>query len=650
MQLAEVLTQRGFDADAPLNFIVHLSPLPEFTPLYEYPEELIQQAGGTEILEQFRLALKDLAEQTSFFSFFEQHRSALEQTLQKALQGSDIPSTLNGVEQLYGMKHEASHIVFAPAMFRGGYGAGIPSQNKKIFYAVICDQGRSEQSPEFPTDAAFTSMLIFLSSCIFTEPSIKPQHELLQELRINELYQPVQDALPGSVVEFLTKTIVSSVVTIMKENLAGNKPPSQEQFFKSLIQGYYLNRFTIEQLQNYQAHRDQFPTFNDFLPALLQQYAEHKQALLEMVQYDASPEQQTEKFPLQQTDHPVVLQLADRVSAEILPRIEFLSGVLSQTSWIQKRGPNGKGNTYFQALQAFFAPYRNHDAIQFAEALTQRGFTYDAPPAFMINLSSLPDLAPVYRYPNGDVIKRANGTHSLEFFRKSLKDLAEQSQFLLFFDQHRAEYEQIVREAVQGFDPVPIVAWLETFYGRRADGYHLVLAPAMFPSGGYGPALDTAQTFQVYYIVRESGRNERQPEFVKGQFSFATLVVHEFSHSFVNPPLYRNDDLIDPLDLITFFKPVEERMRRQAYGTVFHFLSETFVRSATALAIRDIFQNDMLFNDTIREDERSGFYLNRFTIQQLQYYQEHRDQYPRFDDFIPYLLQQYAEHKAELLK
>lgn len=34
----------------------------------------------------------------------------------------------------------------------------------------------------------------------------------------------------------------------------------------------------------------------------------------------------------------IVQQISDRVSAEIVPEIELLSGVLSQTSWMEKHG------------------------------------------------------------------------------------------------------------------------------------------------------------------------------------------------------------------------------------------------------------------------------------------------------------------------
>jgi len=38
-----------------------------------------------------------------------------------------------------------------------------------------------------------------------------------------------------------------------------------------------------------------------------------------------------------------------------------------------------------------------------------------------------------------------------------------------------------------------------------------------------------------------------------------------------------------------------------------------------------------------------------YTIEQIEYYQDNRDKYPTFDDFIPYLLQKYSEYQVDNL-
>ena len=82
----------------------------------------------------------------------------------------------------------------------------------------------------------------------------------------------------------------------------------------------------------------------------------------------------------------------------ILPEMEPLAGVLAQTSWIEKRGPRGPGNGYYRALKEVVAEYENHEAVSIARRLTERGFTYDAPPALSCLLGPLPVLPLLVEY------------------------------------------------------------------------------------------------------------------------------------------------------------------------------------------------------------------------------------------------------------
>jgi len=48
------------------------------------------------------------------------------------------------------------------------------------------------------------------------------------------------------------------------------------------LTGFYLTEFTVEQLKYYQANRDQYPDFAQFVPYLLEQYKQHQEELLDL--------------------------------------------------------------------------------------------------------------------------------------------------------------------------------------------------------------------------------------------------------------------------------------------------------------------------------------------------------------------------------
>ncbi|MFW6301806.1 MAG: hypothetical protein ACOC1W_04695, partial [Bacillota bacterium] len=61
--------------------------------------------------------------------------------------------------------------------------------------------------------------------------------------------------------------------------------------------------------------------------------------------------------------------LPEGVYTQITPEVELLAGVLSQTTWIERRGvgPKRNGNYYFQKLQNFFKDYQGHQAVKIAQ-------------------------------------------------------------------------------------------------------------------------------------------------------------------------------------------------------------------------------------------------------------------------------------------
>jgi hypothetical protein len=179
----------------------------------------------------------------------------------------------------------------------------------------------------------------------------------------------------------------------------------------------------------------------------------------------------------------IVIQLSDNAFAEILPEIELLSGVQSQTSWIKRMAPAGDGNKYFQRLKSFFEKYEDHEAVEITQDLLDDGFSFDAPPGFVLNLGPLPELkedsTPSY------FIQRAGGMDKLEEFRTALKNLAEESNFMEFFLAERKYLKEVADSTIRGFDAQKVTGWLNSFFGYKGDEFHIVFAPAMFPGGGY---------------------------------------------------------------------------------------------------------------------------------------------------------------------
>ncbi|MEW5934857.1 MAG: DUF4932 domain-containing protein [Bacillota bacterium] len=333
------------------------------------------------------------------------------------------------------------------------------------------------------------------------------------------------------------------------------------------------------------------------------------------------------------------LQKGTVSSVLIMPQMELLAGVLSQTIWMEWRGPQGEGNRYFRALREFMARYRNHRAVGLAQRLTVGGFTADAPPGFVCHLGPPPELPLRYEYSTY-LAQRAGGRENLEEFRLALADLARESDFMGFYDSWKGAFSRWVAAATTGFDGAKVAGWLQEFFGWTGE-FHTVLAPAMFPAGGYGAIIEhPVQGLISYQIVRDTGQGGDEPSFPSGE-SLELLSLHEWGHAFVNPSLDRYSTRI--MRLSPLLAPVSDAMRRQAYYGVQTFLNEQVLRGVNCLAARELYGR-RVYELAIEDQERRGFYLTRFTIRHLEYYAAHRWQYPTFREFVPYLLDRYEEY------
>jgi len=321
---------------------------------------------------------------------------------------------------------------------------------------------------------------------------------------------------------------------------------------------------------------------------------------------------------------------------ELSPPMELLAGVLSQTTWIDEHGPQGLGNEYYRALKEFFAPYKEHRAVKLAQELTNKRFAYDAPPAFICHLGPLPDLELVHEYSDY-LVGRAGGRDILEDLRLALAELAAESEFLAFYAHWEPYLETSLATSREGFRRELVESWLRDFFGWAPAEFYLIMTPSMFPGGGYGATVTDAHgNVMAFQIIRENGTSEGLPEFPSGA-SLENLTTHELGHSFVNPSLEAYPDRARNLRPLLW--PVRKIMREQAYPSVTIFLNEQVLRGVEVIAARDLFAPGV---DTIilENHEKRGFYLTSYVVQQLEYYQAHRDLYPTFTDFVPFLYDQ----------
>lgn len=329
---------------------------------------------------------------------------------------------------------------------------------------------------------------------------------------------------------------------------------------------------------------------------------------------------------------------ADSVEIMVHPNIELLSVVLSMTTWIETRGPPDVPYQYGEDIEDHFARFKDHDAVKLAQELTDRGFTYDAPPGFILYFSEPPELKKLYPYSDY-LINRAGGEKILDEFADALKRFALESDFTFFYEEHQDFYQLLIESVRKDFDQENLVSDLEGFFGVEQASYAIILAPYLFPSGGYGPRIKENGKFHCYEIVRVSEIKQGIP-FFGSSSDIYYVSLHEFGHSFVNP--ITESFRPEVAKYSGLFTPVADIMESMAYGTWETMLNETLIRAFTCYKVYEESGTEKGRICLSREKNR-GFYFIEDIFELYLDYMKNRDIYPDFRSFYPHILDKLGE-------
>lgn len=242
------------------------------------------------------------------------------------------------------------------------------------------------------------------------------------------------------------------------------------------------------------------------------------------------------------------------------------------------------------------------------------------------------------------LLDRADGRQNLENFRIALQKLAQQSNFLGFYQTWEPYLKKNLQIVAEDFRSEVITRWLEDFFGWTADEFCVIMSPSMF-NAYYGATVESSTGGLIaYQIIGESGVSLEKPQFPSG-LGLEHLTVHEFGHFFVNPSMESLPARAKALERLLL--PVLKIMQSQAYPSITIFLNEQVLRAVEIIAARDLFDEGVDEQLLIHHKE-AGFYLMDYVLEQLNFYQENRGNYPTFGYFVPFLYDSLEQYSASL--
>ena len=336
--------------------------------------------------------------------------------------------------------------------------------------------------------------------------------------------------------------------------------------------------------------------------------------------------------------HADSLTLTPRVD----PRVELLS-IVSRLAGYQEYS-NCVIPRYVADIDSAFAPYKNHPAIEYARGLrTHRQVAYDAVMSLAIHLSPPPELKPLVPFTDSIPDPRFNADNA-ENFTNLLRDFYRDAHFAAFFEAHRDLYS-ISQTRFEAVTARMDFNWFKAYYGTMPVGTFHVIIGLNNGHGNYGPKLTLPDGREEPYAIIGCGQTDSLglPDFTD---EWLSLLVHEFTHSFVNPVVDKHYASFESA-AEKVFAPVADQLRESAYGSASTMVCESLVRAGVILFMRDHGTDSAATRWSTIYQQLIGFVWMDALCDTLSAYHRQRDHYPTFDSYMPVIAAFYTALSAD---
>lgn len=333
-------------------------------------------------------------------------------------------------------------------------------------------------------------------------------------------------------------------------------------------------------------------------------------------------------------------------TATVDPRVELLSIVFRLAGNSEYNTPRSQ-SAYAREVEAHFAPFANHAAIQAARRLRdRRGISYDAVMSMAVHLSEPPDLRERVAFDERGVLldSRWSPADARDFVGK-LRLFTKESRFVEFFGSHEPLYRAAAESLAGAVGARDLHGWFDAYFGTRSSA-ELRLVVGMLTGGGcYGCRIARPDgTLEMYSII---GAWQFDRQGIPRWDSSVTLgVVHEYGHSYCNPLADRHmADLQAAGDRL--FASRARLMRSQAYSNGTTVIYESLVRAVTVRYVHDTRGALAAKVEAMRQADR-GFTWVGELADVLARYEEDRDTYRTLEAFMPQVITFFDAYAANV--
>jgi hypothetical protein len=251
------------NASGPASAALCLSDPPELAfvaPAHDCPG---QPAGGPAVLEFWVRLLRDFAAQSEFATFFAGMRQgyrSLEAWTRRNVGDEDVAV----IEEYFGTRQRSYTVAISP-LVRAGYGPGLPAADGRLnAYAVVGTPGLGDR-------ARLRNLLRHEFGHSFTNPAVRRNRALYEPY--DSLFAPLSARMHrlgyGGWQACVFEHVLRAAVARMALHNEGPGAAARLLAGDRSIGFLYIDAL-YERLAEYEGHAERYPTFDQFVPRLLE--------------------------------------------------------------------------------------------------------------------------------------------------------------------------------------------------------------------------------------------------------------------------------------------------------------------------------------------------------------------------------------------
>lgn len=302
---------------------------------------------------------------------------------------------------------------------------------------------------------------------------------------------------------------------------------------------------------------------------------------------------------------------------------------------------NNAAINYAAAVDSTFNPFKEHAAVQFLkEKRAQRELAYDAMMDYACFTEIYGDSIRIKEITSFDHLAEHDSrwtTEDAKRFTNLLNDFYHASDFHNFFTCHRLDYEKAEQWVDAYIIPEVDFDWFVNLFGIDKTE-NLSVIPSMLNRGNYGVPVENPQSGEYFphVVIGPQGTDSiGSPTYYRD----GGILLHEFTHSFVNPPVSQYEDTLSAL-CEPYFDYAQDLLRKRAYGEALTMAYETLVRVCNVIYDRDHGDGADEIDSSIKQLMTGGFPLSGVVYDALiNDYSAERTKYPTFADYMPRLIE-----------